>query len=202
MQSRRCLTIANNQQLGQAAYVTGKSSTLLAVVVMSCLSSCAIVPAPPVRPIAEGDELITLENEPGPFCGRCDSVKLTALSDGRVWIEHSYWAGRYQDWTTERKLVRVPTASFQRFRDHLSRYRPHGVLALNQKPPCATFWNDVDGARVAWLDRTGQDKLFLNFGCDPEAKKAEIEALKSAPALLGISTLRMPWGQWLATSPS
>jgi hypothetical protein len=168
---------------------------------IAAFSLQACIHAPPTVPIATGGQLITVENEPGPFCGRCDTVKVTALSDGRVWIEHSYWAGHYTDWTVERQRERVPVENFARFRDQLSRYRPRGVLALNDKPPCDTFWNDIDGVRVEWRDGANSDKLFLNFGCDPQGKRAMVEAVKSAPGLLGISTLKMPWGQWVATTP-
>lgn len=170
------------------------------VVTAALASLTACVPAPPTSPLAMGQELITIENEPGPFCGRCDTMKVTASSDGRVWIEHGYWAGHYTDWTKERRLERVPISNFLRFRDQLARYRPRGVLALNQKPPCETFWNDIDGARVEWRDSNRDDKLFLNFGCDPDGKRIIAETVRAAPDLLGISTLKMPWGQWVATS--
>jgi hypothetical protein len=114
-------------------------------------------------------------------------VKVTAQSDGRVWIEHGYWEGRYTDWTVERRLEHVPIGNFAKFRDQLSRFRPHGVLALNQKPPCKTFWNDVDGVRVEWRDQASDDKLFLNFGCDPQENRAMADAVKSAPELLGLA---------------
>ena len=174
-------------------------ASLCSLTAVVCLPACA--PVPPVGPLPGGVELIALENEPGPFCGSCDSIKVTAMSDGRVWIEHGYWAGRYTDWTVERRLKHIPIGNFVKLCDHLSRYRPKGVLALNHKPPCETFWNDVDGVRVQWRDGTNDDKLFLNFGCDPEAKKSMADALKSAPSLLGISSLKMPWGQWVATTP-
>ncbi len=60
----------------------------------------------------------------------------------------------------------------------------------------------MDGVRVEWKDGTASDKLILNFGCDPQAKQAMAEALRAAPNVLGISTLKLPWGQWVATTPS
>ena len=166
------------------------------------LVACASVPQPLTAPPEENGQLITLENEPGPFCGRCDNVKITALSDGRVWIEHGYWAGSYRDWRVERRLEHVPRERFARFREALRPYRPKGELALQEKPPCETFWHDVDGARVEWKDATGADKLILNFGCDPESKRPMADAVRAAPDLLNLATLKMPWGQWVATTPS
>jgi hypothetical protein len=168
----------------------------------AALAACADVPRAPTGPLAAGDELITLENESGPFCGRCDTVKITALSDGRVWIEHGYWAGRYRDWRVERRLEQVPRENFERFREHLRPYRPSGELLLQGKPACDTFWSDVDGVRVTWRGTTGNDKLVLNFGCDPEKMRAMAEALRAASGALGIRTLQLPWGQSVATTPS
>ena len=168
---------------------------LLGLGLNACVPIATLVP-----PLTDG-ALITIRSEPGPFCGRCDSVTMTVLSDGRVWIEQGHWAGRYNNWVVERQLERVPVENVVHFRDRLSRFRPHGVLVLTDKPPCETFWNDVDGVRVEWRDGDQTDKLFYNFGCDPETKRAMTEALKSAPGLLGIPKLKMPWGQWAATSP-
>jgi hypothetical protein len=175
---------------------------VVGLAVAATLSSCATVSRPPTAPLAASEELITLENEPGPFCGRCDNVKITALSDGRVWIEHGYWAGRYRDWRVERRLEHVSLESFTRFREALRPHRPSGELVLQGKPPCETFWNDLDGVRVEWRDGAKSDKLILNFGCDLETKQAMAEALRTAPDALGIATLKLPWGQWVATTPS
>lgn len=127
-------------------------------------------------------------------------MTITALSDGRVWIEHGYYAGSYSDWTTDRRRVRISPERFATFREHLRPYRPHGELDLYGQPACAIFWNDVDGARVIWRDAAGSDKLVFNFGCDPETRLKEAQALRAASDLLGIADLKLPWGQWVATS--
>jgi hypothetical protein len=180
----------------------GLSFAVIGLALAATLAACVSVPPPPIAPLVASDELITMENEPGPFCGRCDNVKITALSDGRVWIEHGYWAGRYRDWRVERRLEHALPENFARFREALRPHRPRGELALQEKPPCETFWNDVDGARVEWRDANGTDRLILNFGCDPASKRAMADALRAAPNLLGIATLKIPWGQWVATTPS
>jgi hypothetical protein len=143
-----------------------------------------------------------MESHPGPFCGRCDSVKITVLSDGHVWIEHGYWRGDYRDWTVNRRRERVSVESFALFRERLRAHRPNGELVLRGKPPCETFWHDVDEVWVEWRDRRRADKLIFNFGCDPETRRGIAEALRAAPDALGIPTLKLPQGQWLAISPS
>lgn len=168
--------------------------------IVSTAAGCTSVPPAPTVPPAAGDELIIIRNEPGPFCGRCDSVKVVALSDGRVWVEHGYWAGKYRNWRVERRLEQASPQSFARFREHLIPFRPHGQLVLDDKPPCETFWHDVDGVRVEWRDSNGADTLIFNFGCDPKTKQAMAAALKAAPDLLGIDSLKIPWGQWVVTS--
>jgi len=173
---------------------------LLPFVVLA-LPSCAYLSPPPTSSASPDGLLITLENQPGPFCGRCDNVKIIASSDGRVWIEHGYWAGNYSDWTVERSLHRVPLTAFAQFRDRLNPFRPTGTLSLNDKPECVELASDFDGAEVQWRDATGNSRLILDFSCDPEARRAMANAIREAPILLGIGELKMPWGQWVASTP-
>lgn len=175
---------------------TFKSFTL---VLSAFLGGC--VPTPPTRPILPDGQLITIENEPGPFCGRCDSIKVIGMDDGRVWIKHSYWAGRYTDWTTEWDMKRIAPENFAKFREKIRPYRPRGQRELQDKPPCTEFWTDMDGVRVEWRDASGNDNLILNFGCDHEANGTMANALRAAPSLLGIKGLKLPWGQSVATTP-
>jgi hypothetical protein len=161
-----------------------------------------MVAHPPSAPSSTSDELIVMENDPGPFCGRCDTVKLTVSSDGRAWIEHGYWAGNYRDRRVERRLEHVLPANLARFREHLRPYRPRGEISLQEKPACDVLWYDVDGVRVEWRDANRTDRLILNFGCDPAVHRRLAEALRVAPDLLGIPTLKMPWNQWLVATPS
>lgn len=164
------------------------------------LAGCSYFTTPPRSPPSPDGQLITLENQPGPFCGRCDNVKIIASSDGRVWIEHGYWLGQYSDWTVERSLRRVPLMVFAQFRDKLSPFRPNGTLSLNDQPQCAELSTDFDGAEVRWLDATGSSRLALDFSCDPKAREAMANAIREAPKLLGISGLKLPWGQWVAST--
>lgn len=165
------------------------------------LAGCSYFAPPPRSPPSPDGQLITLENRPGPFCGRCDNVKIIASSDGRVWIEHGYWLGQYSDWTVERSLRRVHVTAFAQFRDNLSPFRPNGTLSLNDQPQCSELSTDFDGAEVRWLDATGNSRLALDFSCDPKVREAMANTIRAAPKLLGISGLKMPWGQWVASTP-
>ncbi|WP_428682572.1 hypothetical protein [Sphingopyxis sp.] len=129
-------------------------------------------------------------------------VKITAVSDGRVWIEHGYRTGKYRGWRLERQLEYVTPDKFARFVQALRPYRPKGELSLQDRPACQALWNDMDGVRVAWIDANGTDKLIFNFGCDTDSNRKMADALRAAPDLLGLASLKMPWGQWVATSQS
>jgi hypothetical protein len=150
------------------------------------VSGCA-----PLNPPAElaGGMLISYETESGPFCGRCDGTKLTVASDGRVWIEHGYWAGRYRDWTIERRQVKVSPEQFAAFQQRLEPYRPEGTLELNDQPQCEEFWTDMAGVRVSWRDGGKESRLLYNFGCNPTANAAMRDAINAAPSALNIKGL-------------
>lgn len=77
-----------------------RAASLAALAAVWVITGCASMKPPADLP---GGGLITYETSPGPFCGRCDTLKLTVASDGRVWIEHGWWAGAYSDWTINRR---------------------------------------------------------------------------------------------------
>lgn len=134
---------------------------------------------------------VAFETYPGPFCGRCDTTKITVGNDGRVWIEQGHWAGDYRNWRTTRREAEVSAETVSRFRARLDEYRPQGELALAEQPPCEAFTTDNSGVHITWRDEQGRDRLDYNFGCDWEARRAMAEALKTAPALLDIPGLRI-----------
>jgi hypothetical protein len=156
----------------------------------------AVVPKVPPSPTTE---LISYTTMPGPFCGSCDSVTITALSDGRVWIEHGYWAGEYKDWEKTIQHTRVSAEQFARFRGLLMPYRPTGDLWLRDKPPCATFWTDMPELKIVWRGGGRDGSLWFNYGCDPATHEAMIKAFDEAPSALGIE--RIPRPDWVATTP-
>lgn len=148
------------------------------------LTSCAAVAAAGPAPRLVG-ESITYKTSPGPFCGRCDTILIVAGSDGQVRIEEGYWAGRYRDWRTKRRTIRVSTEQFGRFREVLAPYRPAGDLILNDRPACQTLVPDSDEVDVTWR---GDDisRLKFYFGCDVETRSAMAGALREAPSTLGL----------------
>lgn len=134
---------------------------------------------------------VTFETYPGPFCGRCDTTKITVSNDGRVWIEQGHWAGDYRNWRSTRREAQVSAETVTRFRARLDEYRPEGELILADQPPCATFNTDNSGVHITWRDEQGEGRLDYNFGCEWEERRAMFEALKTAPALLAIPGLRV-----------
>ncbi|MEZ6023764.1 MAG: hypothetical protein R3C16_10220 [Hyphomonadaceae bacterium] len=134
---------------------------------------------------------VTFETYPGPFCGRCDTTKITVADDGRAWIEQGYWAGDYRDWRVTRREAQISAESLARFRARVDEYRPRGQLALDDQPPCQTFEADNSGINIAWRDERGADRLAYNFGCDSEVRRAMADALRTAPALLEVPGLRI-----------
>jgi hypothetical protein len=160
----------------------------LIVVVWGCASSRHAQPSE-----IQG---VTFETYTGPFCGRCDTTKITVANDGRVWIEQGYWAGDYRNLRTTRQQAQVSPEALNRFRARLDAYRPQGELILADQPPCAEFTTDTSGVHVTWRDEQGEDRLDYNFGCDGEARQAMAEALQTAPALLAIPGLRIRELEW------
>lgn len=179
----------------------------LALAVLFAVTSCGRVAQSSDPTPASIAELISIENEPGPFCGRCDSVKVTAYSDGRALIEHSYWTdpeckGVDCNLVTQRYPRRITSDQFRHFRDQLQPFRPVGRATFQDKPPCRTLLYDVDGVRVQWRGAGPDAELVFNFGCDPQDRRDIAKALREAPAKLGIPKLWMPWDQWTIASPA
>jgi hypothetical protein len=130
-------------------------------------------------------ELITYESQPGPFCGECETLKLTAASDGRVWIERGHWAGNYEDWRTTVREHQLTPEEFRRFRAALGPYRPSGTRTLDEGA-CASFISDGGGVSIRWRGGGGDAELFYNFGCDPENRREMFRAITHAPAVFGL----------------
>ncbi|WP_260582122.1 hypothetical protein [Sphingopyxis sp. PET50] len=149
------------------------------------LYGCASL-SPPVDPI--GLAVIEWETESPPFCGRCDSLKLVVASDGRVWTEEGYWAGRYRDWRTTKRRFQVPPERVAAFRAQLQPYRPDGFFRLDQEV-CKTFWTDSGGFRIKWREEGREDSLIFDRGCDPAERASQAEDIMRAPRLLGIEGL-------------
>lgn len=163
---------------------------LVLVCLLLAQTACAAGPRAPSTPRTGDEELIAIEtNPPGPACGRCNTLKLTASSTGRVWIERGYWAADYSIWQVRRRRVRVSPERFAAFRNHLRPLRPEGELRLDRPERCANFEDDLGGVRVGWRGGGRDSLLSYNFGCDRDTRRATADALVIAPRALGIHGL-------------
>lgn len=150
------------------------------------LTGACATPPPPVD--LSGDVII-YETSPGPWCGRCDTLKITAAADGRVWIERGYWAGDYRDWRQSRQLVVHSPEEVAAFRAVLEPHRPRGELLL-QDEGCETFLTHMENRRIVWRSAGGVDLLAYNFGCDANKRGQLRDDLNAAPDALGIAPPR------------
>ena len=108
-------------------------------------------------------EWIAFDEQPPPFCGRCDSARLVALSSGLVLIERGHWEGTYRDWRVSRHTVQLSPDQNARFRATLAAYKP-----LRDTVPaadCADYITDQDGAVVTWLEDGNEVRRVFDFGC-------------------------------------
>lgn len=154
-----------------------------AIAVAGTLAACALPAAQP----QPGAEVITYETSPGPFCGRCDALKLIVSSDGQMKIERGHWAGSYKDWRTVRTRRRISAIEFERFKARLAPYRPVGDLRLDQVPPCGGMTSDLASYHITWSGGGAANaSLVFDNGCDFQARAAERTAIATAPEILGV----------------
>lgn len=152
--------------------------------IVALLSGCASSR----EPQRASEDRILYATSPGPFCGRCDSLKLTVWPDGRVSVERGHWAGRYTDWRVSRKSLKATPEQAALFRQLLAPYRPAGAVRFDGPPHCATLTDDLPGVGVTWLEARREDHLEFSFGCDTETRSLVVEVLRGAPALLGVES--------------
>jgi hypothetical protein len=131
-------------------------------------------------------ETIGFETRPGPFCGKCTTIKLTVQSDGTAEMVTGWWAGDYRDWRTSTKRWTVTREQFAAYRDRLAPYRPQGALDLTDSPPCKVFSPDSGGFQLRWTGGGADSALNYDVGCDEPIHRHMRAAIESAPKLLGI----------------
>jgi hypothetical protein len=159
-------------------------AVLAGAVMMAASCATPVAPSPDNLP----GEAIVYETSPGPWCGRCDTLKITAAADGRIWVERGWWAGNYKNWRKKHEALTVTPERLAAFKALLDQHRPRGALWLREPGPnCEVFWSDSEERIVSWWGPKGEDKLWYNFGCDPETKAALRNDLKAAPEALGIA---------------
>lgn len=179
-------------------------SVISITVTMLVLAACAGAPDPSTRVPGSGAELISFEATPGFGCGRCDSFKIMAYSDGRVWIEHGYWAvekdGEYSDWQVTHRLDRVTPERFRRVRESLRPYRPDGTLSLGDEKSCEIYATDNGDLHVEWSGPRSDARLWIDTGCVSRRLQPTMDAVKAAPGKLGLRDLPEPWSRWALDS--
>lgn len=112
---------------------------------------------------SQATEWIAFDEQTPPFCGRCDSTRLVALSNGRVLFERGHWEGNYRDWRASRRAVQVSSEQYARFREALAPYKPLRDAVPDAE--CADYITDQDGAIVVWLEDGIEVTRVFDFGC-------------------------------------
>lgn len=146
--------------------------------------SVALLPAgcasPGLAEFRSGEsEWIAFEEQPPPFCGRCDSTQLVALSSGRVLIERGHWEGNYRDWRVSRHTVQLSSDQIARFRATLAPYKP--MRDTVPDADCADYITDQDGAVVTWREDGIEVRRVFDFGCldDRQMNDAVRQSIRS-----------------------
>ena len=163
-------------------------SILSLLICATVLTACSTTSSELVLP--ENVEWVSYESSPGPFCGKCETTKIIAAYDHRVWIERGYWAGDYEDWRISRTEPKASQKNLISFRNHLAQFRPNENRIIGiESPLCDDFFSDSNSLRITWHDKKGSVYLIYDFGCQGEDAHTLADALKAAPSLLNIDSL-------------
>jgi hypothetical protein len=163
---------------------------LTAVLIGAVLASCSSLPNAQMVPPA-GVALILLQDESRPFCGRCETSTIVAMSDGRLWVVRGYWAGHYSDWRSTHKRLPVSAAQFDLLTQKLAPLRAKGDVFVDEKQQCSP---DQGGLTVRWHDASGTDSFHYDFGCDNQLNRETVNALRAVRHILGIEREKVSWG--------
>jgi hypothetical protein len=144
------------------------------------VSGCATVTQPPAAP---GVQQISFELQEPPFCGRCETTKLVATSDGHLLIEVGHWGGNYRNWKRQRSVRPITLEQFAEFKQALDAYRPT-QNALQSNEQCANYIHDQAGLLVEWTNGNERRVRVFDFGCADD--RAMNEAVQAAPKVLGL----------------
>jgi hypothetical protein len=156
------------------------------------LAACAAPPEP--KPAA--GNWISIETQPGPHCGRCDTTKLVIQENGLVDIEQGHWLFNHHFWQTSRRKVQIVPKTALAFRSHLENFRPQGTINLSFSEECETYRTHQERVRIRWQDASGEDELFADFGCRSEKHPVMRCDMIKAVELLGIENLHMREWEW------
>jgi len=142
------------------------------------LGACASVPA------RQSAESITYDPEPPPWCGRCETRKVTVSADDTIEIEDGHWAGRYADWRVTRRSVQAELGTYARLKEALAPFRP-SVERIPQSDGefCAgEFWSDSGGVVLTWAGPEGAVRRWITYGCSTD--RPMNDAVQAARAAL------------------
>jgi len=144
------------------------------------LASCATMPA------AGGDVRI-ISYETGPCFGACPIYRVTVNEDGSGLFE-----GRRFTAVTGARRFTVTHAQFRAFAAQLAPDRPaEGERRFSGPPLCARMATDMPSVEIVWQGR-GEQRLYVNYGCDMERNRAMFDRLRAAPGLLPIGDFIRP----------
>src|SRR5262245_20061763 len=83
-----------------------RARVLLDVAAIFVVAACTTpMPIPPPPADLPGETVVFEARSGGPMCGRCETLKIVAASDGRVWVERGWAAG--EQWRRTRELLTV-----------------------------------------------------------------------------------------------
>jgi len=137
---------------------------------------------------ASPEESFVYENEALGLCYDCLRVRIAVLSGDEVTITR--WRvgpGAYGHYDPTVSREHVSRARIRRFLKALARYRPAEAKAsMPSLSSCSVFVTETGGLTMLWNDASGQQKLYVWYGCDPPRYKAMFDALHHAPDLLGL----------------
>ena len=149
--------------------------TAFAIVALILGACASATPSPDL-------ERITYDSQPPPFCGRCETRKITVGVDDSVWIEDGHWGGHYSNWRVRHRSIRGEPGTYDRFRDALAPWRPAAeALPSYEDESCLS---DDSGAIITWATSSGAVRRVLDHGCPSD--KAIQEVVDAAVARLPI----------------
>jgi hypothetical protein len=123
---------------------------------------------------------ITYDYQQPPFCGRCETRKVTVTADDSIWIEDGHWAGHYSDWRIRRRTIQGEPGTYARFRDALAPWR----VMVDRSPSyegegCIS---DDGGAILTWATSSDSVRRSLDHGCP--ADRVILDAVEAIVAVL------------------
>lgn len=152
------------------------------------LAAC-VTASPPKH--LDGGLLIAYEVHPaGPVCGRgCEARTVTVASDGRMWLETSYWHIDFLgfvSWRTNQAELRIEQRQFIAFRDLLAPYRSLPDDTLIGLPCRTDYWGHHPRIRLVWLEDGRMEYSAYDLGCHIDGDKGVESTLLSALHTIGL----------------